>query len=205
MPRPDAAAGLAALGLAVLLPGGRLIAQQCREPHYRWTQKVDTALATLAPEPTSVSAILAMWAPPDLGPADRCARRVDRELRAYTLTAWVRRVDKEKDDGDWHVELTERPGSPPDSCVVVEIPARKYSPRYAAARAAFDSLIAGTRRRRGGFLAEPVRARITGAAFFDGQHRRGRRSDRTDGGHGRCNTSVRALWELHPVYRVTSP
>lgn len=204
MPRPDTAL-LAALGLCGLLPGGPLVAQRCREPRYRWTRKVDTALVTRAPEPTSVAAILGTWAPPDLGPGDRCAPRVDRELRLYTVTAWVRRVDKEKDDGDWHVELTERPASPPDSCVVVEIPARKYSPRYAAARAALDSLIASTKRRRGGFLAEPVRARITGVAFFDGQHRRGRRTDRIDGGHGRCNTSVRALWELHPVYRIESP
>jgi hypothetical protein len=43
-------------------------------------------------------------------------------------------------------------------------------------------------------------------AFFDGQHRRGgRRSDRIDGGHGRCNSSVRALWEIHPIYRIGSP
>ncbi len=206
MPRPEPVALLVALGLTGLLAGAPLRAQACREPHYRWTQKTDTALADLAPQTTSVSAILATWAPPQLGPRDRCALRSERELGTYSVTAWVRRADKFKDDGDWHVELTERADSPPDSCVVVEIPARRYSPRYAQARAALDSLIGDRKVRRGGVLARPVLARITGAAFFDGQHRRGgRRSDRIDGAHGRCNSSVRALWEIHPVYRVTSP
>jgi hypothetical protein len=206
VPRPDLAAGLVALGLTCLAAGAPLEAQGCREPHYRWTQKTDTALAELAPLATPVSAILGSWAPPDLGPRDRCARRMERELTVYSVTAWVRRVDKFKDDGDWHIELTERVDSPSDSCIVVEIPAPKYSPRYAQARAALDSLIGDRKVRRGGVLARPARARITGAAFFDGQHRRGgRRSDRIDGGHGRCNSSVRALWEIHPVYGVASP
>ncbi len=200
----DAAAALAGLALFSLeLPKQ---AQMCREPHYRWTQKVDTTLAEPPPLDGSVAAILATWAPPNLGPRDRCAPRVDRELHTYRVTGWVRRVDRFKDDGDWHIELTERADSPSDSCVVVEIPARKYSTRYAQARAALDSLIGTTRIRRGGILAQSVQARITGAPFFDGQHRRGgRRSDRIDGAHGRCNSSVRALWEIHPVYRVTSP
>jgi len=206
VPRADPATALVALLLASLVAGAPLEAQACREPHYRWTQKTDTALADVAPQATSVSAILATWAPPDLGPRDRCARRSERELEAYTVTAWVRRVDKFKDDGDWHVELTERADSPSDSCIVVEIPAPRYSPRYARARAALDSLVGDRQIRRGGVLHRPVRVRITGAAFFDGQHRRGRRrSDKIDGEHGRCNSSVRALWEIHPVYGVTSP
>ena len=206
MPLPEAAAALVALGLAGLMAGAPLGAQACREPHYRWTQKTDTALADLAPQATSVSAILATWAPPHLGPRDRCALRSGRELGVYSVTGWVRRADKFKDDGDWHVELTERADSPSDSCIVVEIPAPKYSARYASARAALDSLIGDRKVRRSGVLARPALARITGAAFFDGQHRRGgRRSDTIDGEHGRCNSSVRALWEIHPVYRVTSP
>jgi hypothetical protein len=202
--RADAAAAL--VGLALLPLALPAQAASCREPHYRWTQKVDTALAELPPLDGSVAAILATWAPPNLGPRDRCAPRADRELHTYRVTGWVRRVDKFKDDGDWHIELTERADSPPDSCVVVEIPARKYSARYAQARAALDSLLGTTKVRRGGVLGLPLRARVTGAAFFDGQHRRGgRRSDKIDGAHGRCNSSVRALWEIHPVYRVTSP
>ena len=60
--------------------------------------------------------------------------------------------------------------------------------------------------RKGGALDQPTLVRVAGTAFFDGQHRRGgRRGDETDGGHGRCNSSVRALWEIHPVYRMIPP
>jgi hypothetical protein len=189
----------------MLLAAQPVRAQVCREPHYRWTQKVDTSVVA-APESTSVTTMLASWAPPDLGPRDRCAPRDGRELRTYTLVGWVRRVDKFKDDGDWHVELTERVDSPPDSCIVVEIPARRYGRPYVRVRGVLDSLISGRKLRRGGTLVPPVRARVTGAPFFDGQHRRGgRRGDRNDGGHGRCNASVKALWEIHPVYAIGTP
>ena len=200
------AVALGAVALAGVLPTGPRGAQRCRQPHYRWAQKIDTSLATLAPQPASAVAILGTWEPPHLGAQDRCAPRAGPELQVYRLTGWVRRVDKVKEDGDWHIELTERADSPVDSCIVVEIPAPRYSPRYGRARATLDSLIAGRTIRRGGALHRPVRAGITGTAFFDGQHRReGRRSDESDGEHGRCNTSVRALWEIHPVYEVTRP
>ncbi len=206
MQRPEAGAVLATLALAILPPGGPGAAPQCREPHYRWSQKTDTSLAALSPHPTSVTAILAGWAAPNIASRDRCAPRADRELRVFALTGWVRRVEKVKDDGDWHIELTEGAASPVDSCVVVEIPAPKYGSRYALARAALDSLLGGRKIRKGGALEQPALVRVAGAAFFDGQHRRGgRRSDETDGGHGRCNSSVRALWEIHPVYRVIPP
>lgn len=196
---------MATVAAGTILTGRPARPQACREPHYRWTQKVDTAVAA-GPESTAVMAMLTTWAPPDLGPRDRCAPRVERELRTYTLVGWVRRVDKFKDDGDWHVELTDGADSPPDSCIVAEIPASRYGRRYARARAALDSLMLGRRIRRGGVLVPPVRARVTGAPFFDGQHRRGgRRSDRNDGAHGRCNSSVKALWEIHPVYTVAPP
>ena len=205
MRSPERAAALAALVLASL-PAAPLAAQACREPHYRWSQKTDTSLAALRPQSVSISAILATWAPPNLTRRDACAPRVSRERQVYGLVGWVRRVDKTKDDGDWHIELTERADSPVDSCIVVEIPAPNYSLRYARARAALDSLIGDRKIGKGSVLGRPVAARIVGAAFFDGHHRpRRARSAATDGAHGRCNSSVRALWEIHPVYRVMSP
>lgn len=64
-------------------------------------------------------------------------------------------------------------------------------------------LLAGRRLDKDGGLREPLAVGIRGAPFFDGQHRRTtRRHDETDGGHGRCNSSLRALWDLHPVYAV---
>lgn len=194
------------LGVFALLTNTQLVAQRCREPHYRWTPKVDTSAVAVPPQSTSVASILATWAPPLLASRDDCAPRVDRELQTYSFVAWVRRVDKIKDDEDWHLELTDRADSPADSCIVAEIPHPRYSGRYALARSALDSLIGGRRIGKGGILRRPFQARVTGLAFFDGQHRRGgRRSARIDGGHGRCNSSVRALWEIHPIYRIGSP
>src|SRR2546425_1543009 len=139
VPLRDLAPALVALGLAGRAAAARRGAQACREPHYRGTQKTDTALADVAPQPTSVAVILATWAPPRLGPRDRCAPRSDHELETYSVTAWVRRVDRFKDDGGWHIQLTQRADSPSDSCLVVEIPAPRYSARYARARAGVDS------------------------------------------------------------------
>src|SRR2546422_8809026 len=135
VPLRDLAPALVALGLAGLAAAAPLGAQACREPHYRWTQKTDTALADVAPQPTSVAVILATWAPPPLGPRDRCAPRSDHELETYSVTAWVRRGGRVKDDGGWHSELPQPDASPSDSRIVVGIPAPRYSARYAGARA----------------------------------------------------------------------
>jgi len=176
-------------------------AQRCAEPHYRWTEKVDTLLARPDPVPTTITAILTGWAPPDLTARDRCADRSGRERTVYGVAGWVRRVDKRKDDGDWHVELTERPDSPPDSCIVVEIPSPRYGAVYAQARASLDSLLGKRAVGKNTLVARPRRVRVFGPAFLDGEHRRGAKMRIRDP-HGRCNSSIRALWEIHPVYRV---
>ncbi|MBI4501420.1 MAG: hypothetical protein HY700_09695 [Gemmatimonadetes bacterium] len=49
----------------------------------------------------------------------------------------------------------------------------------------------------------PVQLRVVGAAFFDGEHRGAGSNNPL--GHGRCNSSARALWELHLVYLVKRP
>jgi hypothetical protein len=194
--------GLSAALLA-LFGAGVADAQRrhCAEPRYRWSAKVDTALAAGAPVATLVTAVLATWPPPDLTPRDRCAARRERELTLRGVTGWVRRVDKYKDDADWHIELTERQDSPPDSCIVVEIPSPRYGSVYARARASLDSLLGPRAIGRNTLVARPRRVRIVGPAFFDGEHRRGATLD-IGKPHGRCNSSIRALWEVHPVYAV---
>jgi len=179
-------------------------AQSCAEPHYRWTEKVDTLLARQAPVPITITAILTDWAPPDLTARDRCADRGGRERTVYGVAGWVRRVDKHKDDRDWHIELTEQPDSPPGSCIVVEIPSPRYGAVYAQARASLDSLVGKRAIGKNALVARPRRVQVFGPAFFDGEHRRGAKL-RIREPHGRCNSSIRALWEIHPVYRVTGP
>jgi hypothetical protein len=177
--------------------------QECNPPHYRWTVKTDTALARRPATAATVTEILTHWTTPPLGPRDRCAARTGRELNVYTVHGWIRRIQRSKDDGDWHIELTTGPTTPPESCIVAEIPLGTLGALYARARTQLDSLVAGRKLDKDGDLRAPLAVWITGAAFFDAQHRRTtRKHDVTDGGHGRCNTSLRALWELHPVYDV---
>ena len=77
---------------------------------------------------------------------------------------------------------------------------------YRRARAHLNVLLAARHIDGDGHFDASLDVQITGAAFYDGQHRRmTRKHDQTDGGHGRCNASVRALWELHPVYEVRRP
>lgn len=189
-----------------LAPGRVTHGQACDEPHYRWSVKTDSSLARKPPTPATVTDILTTWAIPPIGPDERCRARSERELNVYVVRGWIRRIETEKDDGDWHIELTAGPASPPDSCIVVEIPLGTVSPWYRRARSQLSRLVAGRHLDKQGDLDAPLEVRIVGAAFYDGQHRRTtRKRDRTDGGHGRCNSSPRALWELHPVYAVLSP
>ncbi len=180
--------------------------QRCAEPRYRWSAKIDTTLAAIMPRPASIPEMLQSWSPPAVTARDWCAPRAARELLVYRVRGWVRRLETSKDDGDWHIELTDRRDSPADSCIVAEIPLVELGDMYRQARADLGSLVAGRRRSKSGVLAKPVAVQIVGAAFFDGHHRAGaRRRDAIDPKHGRCNSSLRALWEVHPVYRVERP
>lgn len=197
----------------ILLAGGSLLAarraapsQRCVEPHYRWSAKTDTSLAGRAAVGTTVTEILTRWTTPALGNRDGCAPRAGREREVFEVSGWIRRIEKVKDDGDWHIEVTAGPTSPTDSCIVAEIPLGSLGAVFGRARTQLDALLAGRRLDKDGDLREPLAVRIRGAPFFDGQHRRTtRKRDGTDGGHGRCNSSLRALWEIHPVYAVSAP
>ena len=189
----------------LLLVPARAAGQTCTEPHYRWSEKTDAALANQAASRAYVTTILRSWGLLAFtGQAPyKCADRVGREASTYSITGWVRRVKTAESDGDWHIELTARANSPTDSCIVLEIPPEEYSGNYGLGRQALQSLVSWD---ANGDVSPLVRLRFIGAAFFDGEHRGGAaRRDETDGAHGRCNSSARALWELHPVYFVRSP
>jgi hypothetical protein len=180
--------------------------QACVEPHYRWSEKVDTTRQARQATPVDIATILTAWAPLSLTSRDMCAPRGGREDSVFVLVGWVRRLILHESDGDWHVELTEAPTTSVDSCSIVEIPAERYGVIYRQARAALATLVDTTRLGPQGDLRPPVRVRFTGAAFFDGFHQRVAPSGSPAASqHGRCNSSLRALWELHPVYGVAAP
>jgi len=181
--------------------------QACAEPHYRWSEKVDTTLQTRPAIPAEIAKILTDWAPLSLTSKDKCAPRVGREDSVFAVVGWVRRLRLHEADGDWHIEVTEARATPVSSCIIVEIPAERYGVVYGLARAALAALVDTTQLGPRGDLHLPVRVQFAGAAFFDGFHQQQAATDASPHAsqHGRCNSSLRALWEVHPVYRVASP
>src|SRR5256712_10433433 len=178
--------------------------QRCAEPHYRWSEKVDTALATRPATPALISEILTAWAPPSLTSNDACAPRGGREDSLVVVTGWVRRMRLHESDGDWHIELTDAATTPVTSCIIAEIPAETYGVIYRRARGALAALVDTTQLSASGDVDPPLRVQLTGAAFYDGYHQK----QPTGGGashplpHGRCNSPLRALWGGPSVDRV---
>src|SRR5260221_2348119 len=104
----------------VAVPIAPAHAQTCTEPHYRWSEKIDTTFAHQTPTDVDVSGMLA-WAPRTIGAKDKCAKRIGREKNVYAVTAYVRRIKLRESDSDWHIEITEEESTPvPASCVIVE-------------------------------------------------------------------------------------
>src|SRR5437870_2693734 len=162
--------GRLAVGLGVswllLLPRATH-GQRCAEPHYRWSEKVDTALATRPATPTLISEILAAWAPPSLTSNDACAPRAGREDSVFVVTGWVRRMRLHESDGDWHIEVTEAATTPVTSCIIAEIPAEAYGVIYRQARGALAALADTTRLSASGDVHPPARLQLRGAALYD--------------------------------------
>src|SRR5881296_428528 len=107
--------------------------QACAEPHYRWSEKVDTTLRTRPATPVDITEILTDWAPLSLTSKDKCAPRMGREDSVFAVVGWVRRLRLHETDGDWHIELTQAPATPVTSCLIVEIPAERYGVVYGQA------------------------------------------------------------------------
>lgn len=197
---------IVALGLSMTTsPIG---AQSCDAPHYRWSAKTSVPVADQSPRRTTITQMLTSWSQPPLGPGPAywCAARVGRERAIYSVDGWLRFADTTKDDGDWHLELTKRPDDPREQCIVVEIPAPQWSATFGAPRATLDSVLRSARTRLGphGRLDTPLHLRVIGAPFFDAEHLHGQKRPRVQG-HGHCNSSLLALWEIHPVIRLERP
>jgi len=194
------------IGLAAV--GANPATAQCPEPFYRWSEKIVSSLANSSPHKVSLSTILRSWGPRPLFQGDKCAKRDGtHELKVYGVLGWVRHLDKTETDLDWHIEVTSRANSPPDSCVIVEIPKVDKDGNegnYGVARANLDAFLssAGAHIDSHNDVSPPVKLRFIGAAFYDGFHH-------THAGgassHGGCNLSERDLWEIHPVYWVKTP
>lgn len=151
---------LTALGL-LPISAAPATAQTCTEPHYRWSEKVDTAFAHQTPTDVDVSDILA-WPARAIKAKDKCASRIGRERKVYSVTAWVRRIKTRETDGDWHIEVTEEEDTAvPASCIIVEIPAKTFGDLYGQARDQLTGLVDTTHLGTGGDLNTPVQVTFT--------------------------------------------
>ena len=94
-----------------------------------------------------------------------------------------------------------------DNCIVIEIPAASEGSQYQNVRDQFAALAsaAGATIAANGDLSKPVRVKVVGPAFFDGEHRGAQGTSNPPHQHGRCNRDSRSLWEIHPVYGMFSP
>jgi len=171
------------------------------EVHYRWKQKVVTSRFAAQPPTASVNAALHWPAAPFRGHgiASWCKDRVGREVNSFSVAGFVRRTRTET-DGDVHIEITQRASDPVENCLVVEIPAADLSPRFNAARNELARLLSVNTITSKDFTT-PVKVRFSGLAFWDGWHA----GADFPVGHGRCNSTAGAAWELHPVFKVSAP
>jgi len=199
-----------AAALFITSLGNLVEAQTCHPPYWRWTQKTERDLAGQSAATITVKKLMTTWDTLawDKTPQYKCATRKGNELKDYKLTAYVRRVRNEAattsnpdGDGDWHIELTDTKSEPIAGCMIAEIPPAVISPLFKQARADLLRALGRSDLPNGGEYdpKDPVQVTFTGAAFFDGEHRK-KAPNRTRGTqHGRCNNT---LWELHPVYHV---
>ncbi len=179
---------------ATMLPCGT-------EVHYRWKQKTATSGFRAQPTTATVSAVLNWAAAPFSGKgiSSWCKDRVGREVNSFSVAGFVRRT-KTETDGDVHIEITKTASDAVESCMVVEIPPADLSPRFNTARNDLARLLSVTTIGNKDFDA-PVKVRFSGLAFWDGWHA----GTGLPTGHGRCNSTMGAAWELHPVFKVSTP
>jgi hypothetical protein len=192
-----------------LFTAAPLRAQTHCDVHYRWQEKIDATHLAGTPTTSSVSQIF-RWASPSFTAAETywCQPRNTREQTVYQLTAWTRRLKLQNSptgDHDWHIELTGSKNSNVKTCIVIEIPPGNLNPAYSKAGQDFLAIItnAGSTINSNGDVVPAVRLKVTGLAFFDGEHR-GTGSNPPHQ-HGRCNSKTGALWEIHPVYAISAP
>lgn len=173
-------------------------------PYYRWAAKVRHAGQLPSATAASVHAMLTTWAIPAFGGhslAAWClARAPGPEHSLYRVSGYLRRLRMtQEQDGDWHGEMTAAPGDAVTDCVIIEVPAASYGAVFNTVRTNLLHLVGAANVNATGDLAQPVHVTFVGLGFYDGWHAG---SGGLPTGHGRCNSTRGAAWELHPVVAV---
>lgn len=192
---------IAPIAFAVMLVGSSGRAQVCAPSHgpggYRASMSRRAPGAVTVPN-LSVATLMA-WSPParsEHGSVRESDSPIDdRERSAATLEGDVWRVKLGDDGCELHLEVTAVRAGADSPRVVARIPA---GAAFDEARSALIAAIGGRVHRRPE-LRSPVRVRLSGHVFWNGDHWCERNEGR---GCGHRAEVVASLWELRPVWRV---
>jgi hypothetical protein len=132
-----------------------------------------------------------------------------KEDKLVTISGWVYLIGFEKDDCDFHIQISPQPrtsANPPtkdDNCIIVEVPSGQYATTIAdkvegVRQWVIDNLLGKVDPKIGSVhvMQHPTFVKVTGALFYDAGH-----SYEADGstGRGKKGMESKTLWELHPV------
>jgi hypothetical protein len=135
-----------------------------------------------------------------------------KEDAMVTLSGWLYLVGFEKDDCDFHIQISPQPRTktnPPtkdDNCIIVEVPSGQYATSLAdqvegVRQWVIDNLLGKTDPAIGSVkvMDRPVYVTVKGALFYDDGH-----DYLPDGstGRGKRGMDSKTLWELHPVVSI---
>src|SRR5208337_966116 len=134
-----------------------------------------------------------------------------KEDTMLTISGWLYLVAFEKDDCDFHIQISPKPltsaSTPADvkgaDSMIVEVPSGEYATTISGQvegvrQWVIDKLLHGKAPTIGSVhvMQSPVYVRVTGALFYDDAH-----EYMANGGTGRGKKGLasKTLWELHPV------
>ena len=203
-----------------MLTSAVAIAQTCNGPgKARWTIKTSLpqgADASGSGKTFDLAKLLAFPAAPGVAPDDKRFQNVRipafnndlqvKEGDLVTTTGWLYLVATEKDDCDYHIQISLEPRTTSDKpqanddCIIVEAPRPDFvseselSSKVSAERDLIKSkLLAGKEpSNTGSVMQHPVCVTVTGQLFYDDAHETGQL-------RGKKGMSSHTLWELHPI------
>jgi hypothetical protein len=110
-------------------------------------------------------------------------------------------VNVERNDCDFHLEISAVGGNSTDDRIIVEIP---QGPRFLGARnGLLQALTAhGVKLKAQTPLATPIRIQVLGFSFYDAWHFS---SNDPQHGHAHGSAPVGSIWEIHPVWAIIFP
>lgn len=136
------------------------------------------------------------------------------EDKIITITGWLYLVAFEKDDCDFHIQISLQPRTTTDkptagdNCMIVELPSGEYAAnqqlgtKFETLRQwVIDKLLAGKPPKIGNsyVMRHPVFVSVTGSLFYDDAHTY--KPDHTTG-RGKRGMASKTLWELHPITKL---